>query len=208
MKVTKQVILALCLSFLLGGLVFTIALPKITLVFPQHYHRHEHNTWIVGSGSQGEINIDYGVQCTIEQWRNGILIFSVGDTEVMTDIGKNFTAMKLSGDTEWTTTDFAKNITYLGFGDQGSLSSSSTQLPSEITRFDVSANFTYISLGKWNYTGYWFPSGSGNVDCSGMYWGAMNGDNATLYCYDTFGQIAYTSDDEFRSYWQFTITYS
>ena len=208
LQVNKRIAFAICLSFLLGGLTFGVTFGKLNFIFPQYHHWHEYNTWIVGSGSDGEIDIRNPVECTIEQWRDGILIYRFGDSEVMTNIGKNFTAMKLSGDTDWDTTDFAKNVTYLGFGDQGSLSASSTQLPSEAIRFDVSANFTYISLGKWNYTGYWYPTGSGTTDCCGMYWGAMNGDNATLYCYDTFGEISYTSDDTIISKWQFTITYS
>lgn len=204
MQVNKRIVLALCLSFVLGGLAFTIALGKTNFVFPQIYTIKEYNTYILGYGEE-EFTMKLRVDCTIEQWRDGILIYSFGDNEVMTNIGKNFTAMKLSGDTDWITTDFAENVTYLGFGDQGSLSESSTSLPSEKTRFDVSANFTYISLGKWNYTGYWYPDASSTADCCGMYW-KSSGEN--LYCYDTFGEISYTDADTIISKWQFTITYS
>jgi hypothetical protein len=146
------------------------------------------------------------IKNTVLHFRDGILIRQFGDTEVLTDIGKNFTACKLSGDTAWLDiADALENVTYLGWGDQGSLSSSSVILPSEITRYDIAANFTYISLGKWNYTGYWKPTGTGNIDCVGLYWKAT-GNN--LFCYDVFGEIAYTTADSFYSYWQFEITYS
>lgn len=210
MEGNKRVAIAMFLSFLVGAVGVAVVMPKVILVFPQYHRLREYNTYIIHTGaSDGVFSISYNVECTVEQWRSGILLFRYGDAEVMTDIGKNYTAMKISGDSTWTQVAAAlKNVTYLGWGDQGSLSSNSTQLPSEIVRNDVNANFTYISLGKWNYTGYWYPSGSGNVDCCGMYWGAMNGDNATLYCYDTFSEIGYTSDDTLISKWQFTASYS
>lgn len=211
MQLNKRFVVGLCLSFMLGGIFFAVAIGRISIVTPQYHYWQEYNTYLIQCGGEdGQIILRGTVECTVEQWRDGILLYRFGDSEVLTDIGKNFTAMKISGDTDWDETDFMKNVTYLGWGDQngGSLSASSTQLPGEIVRNDVSANFTYISLGKWNYTGYWYPSASGTTDCCGMYWGAMNGYNNTLYCYDTFGEISYTDADTLISKWQFTISYS
>lgn len=161
---------------------------------------------MVKEKSSSSITFEMNVQCTVYHYRNGILMNVFGDTEVLTNIGKNFTAFKISGDLDWIHAGYMLyNVTFLGWGDQGSLSASSVILPNEITRYDVKANFTYISLGKWNYTAYWKPASSGNVDCVGLYWHS-SGNN--LFCYDVFGQVAYTTADEFYSYWQFQITYS
>lgn len=177
--------------FLIGALIITSF-----LVTKEHFNEK----------NDDGLDIHFSIRCSINHYRNSILIYQFGDTEVLTNIGKNFTAFKISGDTDWIHAgDMLYNVTFLGWGDQGSLSASSVILPNEITRYDVKANFTYISLGKWNYTGYWKPTGSGNVDCVGMYWQSTGN---YLFCYDVFTQVPYTTADEFYSYWQFEITYS
>jgi hypothetical protein len=187
----KKLKIYLALTILIGALVSTIVLE---IYFLNMLSR------------RGGLNIDFNLVNSVRAYENGVLKYSFGDTEVMTNIGKNFTAFKLSGNTAWLDAgSMLKNVTYMSWGDQGSLSATSVILPSEIIRYDVKANFTYISLGKWNYTGYWKPTGSGNVDCVGLNWHS-SGNN--LYCYDVFTQIAYTTSYEFYSYWQFAITYS
>lgn len=145
------------------------------------------------------------IHCTINVFQYGTLILSEYHAGVITDLGDNATLVKMFGDSDYNTTLYSMNATYISIGNQGSLSTSSTVLPGEWNR---TAGTVEDENQSWlNITATFYPdSGPYTADCIGLNFESTVGVN-DLYAYDTFTEVT-GIDDSFTINVEFKITYS
>jgi len=184
---------------------------RIVILFPTHYKVVEQYTYKVGSGF-GEAHVSQmalDIHSTVYQYRwidgQKYLIYSYSHPAALTAIGENYTAAKISGNTDWNLTHYLSNVTFIAMGN-GSLTTASTQLNNEWNR--TAATFEYIAVGQWNYSASFYPSGSGRTNATGLCWSDGIGDDNELWAYDTFTAIDYTSNDQIDVEWSIDIQYS
>lgn len=188
---------------------------RTILLFPTHYKvvEENHYTYVVG-GSSGNVarqTISVEVHANIKQWRwidgEKYLIYSYEHPAALTQIGENYTGMKISGDVAWPYNDEALyNVTFIALGHDVGLGTTSTVLPGEWNR--TAGTFEYIAIGQWNYTASFFPSGSGSTNSTSLNWKTGIATDNCMWCYDTFTTIDYTSNDQIDVEWGVDVQYS
>lgn len=127
----------------------------------------------------------------------GETVLSEYHAGVVTNLGLNLTFCKLLGNsTYYNTTQYDYNVSYVGIGNQGSLSAASVVLPGEWNRTiaDTQHDLDYNTA---NWTLVIYPdSGPYTADCLGLYYHSAED---TLFFYDTFSEVSGIDDT-------FTIT--
>lgn len=188
---------------------------NLHLIFPQYYKYIEQYNMIVhcGENPYQQFQIRFKVDSYLYQYRDGILIYSYEHPGVVTNIGRNYTAQKLTGaNLAWIPAgQYNYNLTAVSMGLDSTthLSTGSTKLPTESTRVTVPAgNFTYISLARFNMTAYYHPAGTGDMNCSAIQWQTGAGSDNNLFCYDIYTTFSYTGADTIIVIWQVYVNYS
>jgi hypothetical protein len=147
----------------------------------------------------------------------GQLIRYVDPTDRVTNIGRNYTLLKLFGSTSLvknvTVREYIANLTAVSFGLDSTthLSNSSTQLPTETSRVTCpSANFTYIitpTAYRVNMTVYYTFTSSGTINATGIQWSTTASSNNNLFSWDNgYGNLPYASGYEFVYRGQIFVT--
>jgi hypothetical protein len=160
-----------------------------------------------------DIEATRSIHATVWFYKDGELIFTYTHPGVLTNLGRNITLAKLSGDSGYNLTWYNWNTTYISIGNQGVLSNSSTVLPGEWNRTtatveDITATGTSYS---YNLTCTFYPDAAGpyTADCIGINVGSGTiGADETLWAYDTFTEVTgidetFTINVEFK----ISITY-
>ena len=140
----------------------------------------------------GKVGVDLetkSIHATVTFYKDGTLYCQYHHAGVVTDIGDNMTIFWISGDTDYkvSSMEYAWNITHIGIGDQGSLSSTSTILPSEWNRTTITTWDNKIQ-STINFTTVIYPDAGGpyTADCIGLY---INATGNYLWAYDTFTEV-------------------
>ena len=145
------------------------------------------------------------------QYRDGVLILYVDPNDRVTNIGRNFTLIKLLS---WglrepplivnkTVGEYVANFTAVSFGYTTSvMGNASTQLTSETARVTCPAgNFSYVTTPtayRINMTVYWRPASGGSMNATGVQWSTTASSNNNLFCYDNgYGTTTYLANDLF-----------
>jgi len=156
------------------------------------------------NGSVG-VDLETGsIHSRIRMWQHGNLVFDEYHSGAVTDLGDNQTLAWIFGDADYGVADYLDNATYISIGNQGSLSTSSTQLPGEWNR---TAGTVEDENQSWlNITCTFYPdSGPYSADCIGLNW-ESSGDN-NLWAYDTFSEVT-GIDDTFTINIEFKVSVS
>jgi hypothetical protein len=126
---------------------------------------------------------------TIYFYKDGELVKSYAHPGVVTNLGKNMTMSKLTGNmTAYNATVYMYNLTYISIGNQGSLSASSTVLPGEWNR--TSATMHDNAYNTFNLTATIKPgTGPYTADCMGVNWESGIAKDLTLWGYDTQPEV-------------------
>lgn len=201
------------LTILCIGLIVTAVAAfstRAVFLFPQYWRLQETKHYTLGEGVFPTY-VKIEAHSTIKQyrWIDGVpyLIYSYGHPAVLCNIGKNYTAMKISGNAAWPFNDEALyNVTFIALGHDVGLSAASTELPGEWNR--TAGSFEYLGVGNWNYSASFFPSGSGTTNSTSLNWKTGIGTDDSMWAYDTFSTISYTDADQIDVEWEVTVTYS
>ena len=139
-------------------------------------------------GNSTEVGLTAEVHSRVRMWQYGTLIFDEYNSGLITDIGDNATLMWIFGDSDYNVDDYLDNATYISIGNEGSLSSASTQLPGEWNR--TQGTVEDESQSWLNITCTFYPDSSGpyTADCIGLNW-ENAGDN-NLWAYDMFTEVS------------------
>jgi len=150
----------------------------------------------------GSVNVELeaeSVHATVTFYKEGKLYAEYHHAGVVTDIGDNMTIFWASGDTAFKVSSmlYSWNISHIGIGNQGTLSSASIVLPGEWNRTAITTVDNKLQ-STINFTTVIYPDSSGpyTADCIGLY---PNATGNFLWAYDTFTEV--TGIDE-----TFTIT--
>lgn len=211
----KKTILGISL-IVIAAFTLGAALPN-KWIFPQIYRTELIRTVNIGPPNSNIVNLEIIGDSYVYQYRDGVLIYYYEHPGVVTNFGRNYTAAKFTGSIlAWSLSgtplnfanDYMGNLTYVAMGLDNSphLSASATVLPSEATRVTVpAANFTVISLAKFNMTAYWRPGGSGNMNASMIMWRSSGNYG---FIYDIYSTFAYTASDLIIVKWQIYVNTS
>jgi len=127
------------------------------------------------------------IHSKITIYKDNQTIFDEYHAGTVTKLGTNMTLAKLTGNsTMFNMTQYSLNLTYVGIGNQGVLTTDSTILPGEWARVLAMAHDgTYNSV---NFTVIIHPGAGGpyTADCLGIYFESA-GNN--LWGYDTFTEV-------------------
>jgi hypothetical protein len=105
-------------------------------------------------------------------------------------LGLNITLGKLCGDTDFWVAEYAKNVTYISIGNQGSLSTSSVVLPGEWNR--TQGTVSNEAYNHFNVTATFYPdAGPYTADCLGL---NLDTSGSDLWGYDTFTEVTGIDD--------------
>jgi len=151
-------------------------------------------------------NICFEIHCLITMYQYDQLIFQQYHAGAVTKLGMNVTLAKLTGDSWYNLTTYNLNNTFISIGDQGTLDTDSTVLPSEWNR--TVAVVEDQAYNSFNLTCTMYPDDSGpyTADCIGINYESGIGNNA-LWGYDTFTQVT-GIDDTFTINIEFKVTVS
>lgn len=138
----------------------------------------------------GNVNIDLettSVHMRVTIWKGTQLILDEYHAGVVTNIGDNQTLAWVFGDSDYNVTSYMKNATFISIGNQGSLSTASTQLPGEWNRTNGTIEDQVQS--QLNMTCTFYPDASGpyTADCIGVNWESTG--DGSLWAYDTFTEV-------------------
>jgi hypothetical protein len=146
----------------------------------------------------GEIPFSFtvgSIHTRIKMYQNGELIFNEYHAGAVTKLGLNVTLGKLTGDSWYNLTTYMLNTTYIGIGNQGTLTTDSVVLPGEWNR--TLGAIEDQAYNSFNITCTFYPdAGPYTADCIGLYYDDV-GNN--LWGYDTFSEVTGIDDT-------FTIT--
>jgi hypothetical protein len=135
------------------------------------------------------VGLTHEIHCRIRMWKSGVLVFDEYHAGAVTDIGDNMTIYWESGDTNFKvgSMDYNWNISHIGIGDQGTLTTASTVLPGEWNRTAITTWDNQIQ-STINYTTIIYPDAGGpyTADCIGLY---INATGNYLWGYDTFTEV-------------------
>ena len=168
------------------GLILAVASISILfgVIISPMFYSHIKNLY-------GNVGVDLetsSIHAKITMWKDNELVFNQYHSGVVTDIGDNATLMWIFGDSDYNVDDYLDNATYISIGNEGSLSTSSTQLPGEWNR--TQGTVEDESQSWLNITCTFYPDSSGpyTADCIGLNW-ESSGDN-NLWAYDTFTEVS------------------
>jgi len=159
----------------------------------------------------GYVGVDLetsSVHMRIQVWKGNELILDEHHAGVVTDIGDNMTLYWIFGDDDMQNGSnlYMNNATYISIGNQGSLSSASTELPGEWNR--TAATIEDETSSQLNLTCTFYPaSGPYTADCIGLQWTSANATDNNLWGYDTFTEVT-GIDDTFTINVEFQVSVS
>lgn len=135
----------------------------------------------------------------------GELVFDEYHAGAVTNIGDNQTMHWVFGDSDiGDSADYLDNATQISIGNQGSLSTASTQLPGEWNR--TAATVEDQVQSQINLTCTFYPdTGPYTADCIGLNWETSGDGN--LWGYDTFTEVT-GIDDTFTINVEFQVSTS
>jgi len=201
MEKTKKFVGTVAVAFLVGVTVCTMF---YTVQVVNEYNElvekyNELVEYLYTRDSGFSVGTTHEIHCRIRMWKSGVLVFDEYHAGAVTDIGDNMTIFWESGDTDFQVGSmlYTWNISHIGIGNQGSLSTSSVVLPGEWNRTAITTWDNKIQSNI-NYTTVIYPDSGGpyTADCIGLY---PNATGNFLWAYDTFTEV--TGIDE-----TFTIT--
>lgn len=123
----------------------------------------------------------------------------------LTNLGKNYTRIKLAGvdDASW-----GLNGTYIALSNSSSAPSAAwTSIPDEITTGSMgraSGSYTDNGVGAWNVTNTFSPTETNSTQLVGLYYNS--GVTATLIASDTITLINYESGDSVEIRWSISVS--
>lgn len=160
------------------------ALIVLALIASFSMWNHVHNFY----GSVGVTFTAFSIHSRVRIWKGTTLILDEYNAGAVTNIGDNQTLAWIFGDADYNITSYMANVTYLGIGNQGALSTASTVLPAEWNR--TLGTIEDETQSQLNMTAIIYPDAGGpyTADCLGCYW-ESTGDGA-LWCYDTFTEVS------------------
>lgn len=127
----------------------------------------------------------HSIHTQITFLKNGIPILSEYHAGHVTNLGLNITLGKLSGNTTFWLAEYAKNVTYISIGNQGTLTTASVILPGEWNRTVGTIN--NVAYNHFNVSCTFHPgTGPYTADCIGLNLGTSGND---LWGYDTFTEV-------------------
>ena len=140
----------------------------------------------------GSVGVDMelsSIHCRIRVWDDDTLILDEYHSGAVTDLGDNMTMYKIFGDTDWQYGSLSQNAnaSWISIGNQGTLTTSSTQLPGEWNRTTLTVEDEIQSQGNMTCTFYPDSGGPYTADCIGINI-ASSGDG-NLIMYDTFTEV-------------------
>lgn len=182
---------------------------RININVTEVHRKVYHTTYIVKAGlPHSGLTLHIDLSGWLKFYEGNRLAFITELGSAMTDIGKNLTMAKISGNTSIALiSDYLYNLTYIALGTDVGLTTSSTVLPNEWNR--TLANQEILNNGHTiNLTATIYPSGSGSTNATSVNWKSGIATDNSMWCYDTFATKTYTSEDHFEIEWQIQITYS
>lgn len=131
---------------------------------------------------------------TVWYYKNGKLYAVFEHPGTVTNLGKNFTLGKITGDADYNMTQYLYNATFVSIGNQGSLSAASTVLPAEWNR--TAGSVHDVAYNTFNVTAVFYPdAGPYTADCFGLNFGSDTiGEDYSLFGYDTFNEVTGIDD--------------
>jgi len=157
-----------------------------------------------GASSIGQKSL---VHMRIQIWDGDVLVLDEYCSGVVTDLGDNMTLYKWFGDADMQYESLAHNVncSWISIGNQGTLTSASTQLPGEWNRTTLAVDNEHQSYLNASCTFYPDDQGPYTADCIGINC-ASSGDGNLVY-YDTFTEVT-GIDEDFTINVDFKITES
>lgn len=184
-------IATICISMLCGAFVTYTLLPKLIQI-----------------GSNNEIQFSFSkhsVHTLITMYRGGAEVFKEYHAGAVTKLGLNTTFSKLvgSGSDFYNLSVCLLNLTYVGIGDKGALTTDSTVLPGEWNRTTAVIHDEAYNSCNWTCT-FYPDAGPYTADCLGLYYEAAGN---SLWAYDTFAEVT-GIDDTFTIVLEIQVTAS
>lgn len=181
---------------------------SIELKTTEIYYKVYPQTITVYAGTPTAFSLRFDLTGWLKYYQGNdlVCIEEIGST--LTDIGKKYTVMKLTGNLSHSLiADFLYNLTYIALGTDEGLTASSTVLPNEWNR--TLGHQELLDTEKaFNLTATIYPSGSGSTNSTSINWKSGIGTASSMWCYDDFLTKDYTSNDHFEIEWQVTISYT
>ena len=204
----KKILALVTLCIVLGALTVTAATTRMVIVVQRQYQvvEKKYITHVV-SPDEGYtlITPSIEVHANVKHWRwidgEKFLLMSYSHPANFTHYGVNYTMAKIMGHSMYNTTDYMANVTYISLGIDVGLNWLDTVLPGEWNR-STSLSPESLGIGNQNYTYSFYPSGSGTTNSTGLNCKAGIGKTFSLWAYDTFPDIDYTSNDQIDVEWQ------
>jgi hypothetical protein len=141
----------------------------------------------------GSAHVDFtlgSVHTVITIEKEGETVLQEYHAGAVTNLGLNLTFAKLFGNsTSYNMTSYNLNLTQIGIGNQGSLSTSSVILPGEWNRTAADTQHSLShNTGNWTVVIYPDALGPYTADCLGVYY--EGGSTNSLFLYDTFTEVS------------------
>jgi len=197
-NVNKKLVGMVAAVFMVGVIVcatFCLVQENVRLVNEYNELVEKYNEiveYLYTKDSGFSVGTTHEIHCRIRMWKSDVLVFDEYHAGAVTDIGDNMTIFWESGDTDFQVGSmlYAWNISHIGIGNQGTLSTTSTAstvLPGEWNRTAITTWDNKIQ-STINYTTVIYPDAGGpyTADCIGLY---PNATGNFLWAYDTFTEV-------------------
>ena len=193
------------------GIITAVLLISTLLCFAVIYFFHPNILGLHGSADidlSAKILKDTPVHMNIRVYQSGKLLLAQYHAGAITNLGKNITLAKLTGDSSYyNMTTYNLNTTYISIGNQGTLNTGSTVLPGEWNR--TLGTVEDQDYDSFNLTCTFNPDASGpyTADCIGINFESGIGKDQSLFAYDTFSEVT-GIDDSFTITVEFIVSIS